>query len=100
MFGTLPGDGRVLGHEFKSSAPLDAVLAKFSAESTFVLLDVNLGELTVSNLARAQRRFVPASTFKIPNTLIGPDAGVVRDIDEIIPYGGKPQPFKAWEHDM
>ena len=26
--------------------------------------------------------------------------GVVSDVDEIIPYGGGPQPFKAWEKDL
>src|SRR5262249_1504470 len=28
------------------------------------------------------------------------ETGVVKDEDEVIPYGGKPQPFKQWEKDM
>src|SRR5690606_10185028 len=44
--------------------------------------------------------FVPASTFKIPNTLIGLATGAVKSVDEIFPYGGQPQPFKTWEKDM
>src|SRR5690606_38824824 len=38
--------------------------------------------------------------FKIPNTLIGLSVGAVSSVDEVLPYGGKPQPFKAWERDM
>lgn len=70
---------------------------------TFVLLDREADTLLVWNEARARKRFTrftPASTFKIANSLIGLDAGAVKDVDEVLPYGGKPQPFKTWEHDM
>ncbi len=43
---------------------------------------------------------VPASTFKVANTIIALETGAVKDENEIIPYGGKPQPFKQWEKDM
>ncbi len=67
---------------------------------TFVLFDREANELVVWNGERAQKRFTPASTFKIANSLIGLDCGAVKDVEEILPYGGKPQPFKTWEHDM
>lgn len=79
-------------------------LAKvFSANGitgTFVLFDVASDTMLVSDEARAKKRFTPASTFKIANSLIGLDAGVVKSVDEVLPYGGKPQPRKEWEHDM
>src|SRR5687768_15107181 len=37
---------------------------------TFVMLDARKGRLVVHNLERARTRFLPASTFKIPNSLI------------------------------
>lgn len=67
---------------------------------TFVLLDVASGRAVAADAARAERRFIPASTFKIPNSLIALDTGVIRDENEIIPYGGQPQWMKAWERDM
>lgn len=54
----------------------------------------------VSDEARAKQRYVPASTFKVPNALIGLDAAVVSSIEEVVPYGGKPQRLKRWEKDM
>ena len=54
----------------------------------------------VWNETRAKKRFIPASTFKIANSLIGLDTGAVKDVDEVLPYGGKPQFRKEWEHDM
>lgn len=86
--------------EWKESPEVAAVFAGAKVQGTFVLYDVETDTLAVYNRERAETRFVPASTFKIPNTLIGLSVGAVRDVDEILPYGGKPQAVKAWEHDM
>ncbi len=67
---------------------------------TFVLLNVQTDEMTIVFPGRALRRYVPASTFKIANSLIALESGAVTDVDEVLPYGGAPQPFKAWEKDM
>lgn len=80
-----------------------AVAALFQAagvHGTFVLLDVQDGSVRGYDQARAQTRFIPASTFKLANSLIGLDAGVVKDVEQTLPYGGQPQPIKAWERDM
>jgi len=79
------------------------LMALFKAEGvtgTFVLLDVAEERMTIVNDKRAERRYTPASTFKIANSLIALDTGAVTDVDEVIPYGGKPQMVKAWERDM
>ncbi len=86
--------------EVKSAPQLAPAFAKAGVTGTFVLLDPESGELTAHDPTRARTRFVPASTFKIANSLIGLDCGAVASVDEILPYGGKPQPFKIWEHDM
>lgn len=69
-------------------------------KGTFVLFDVTADRLIAYNTDRANRRFVPASTFKILNSLIAFETGAVKDTSEIISYGGKPQRIKAWEKDM
>jgi len=66
----------------------------------FVLYDPGADRLLLVNPERAQRRYIPASTFKLANSLIALETGAVRDAGEVIPYGGRPQPFKAWEKDM
>jgi beta-lactamase class D len=66
----------------------------------FVLYDVDRDRLVTVNRKRAETRFIPASTFKIANSIIALETGVVKDENEVIPYGGKPQPFKQWEVDM
>jgi len=67
---------------------------------TFVLHELAGDRTTTVNGERAARRYIPASTFKIANSIIALETGVVQDENEVIPYGGRPQPFKAWERDM
>lgn len=79
-------------------------LGKFFTErqvvGTFVLFDAGADTMFVWNKERAEKRFIPASTFKIANSLIGLEVGAVKDADEGPPYGGQPQWVKAWEKDM
>jgi beta-lactamase class D len=79
---------------------LQGVFGEHGTPGTFVLYDPGADRLTVVDRARAERRYVPASTFKIANSLIALETGAVRDENEVIPYGGKPQPIKQWERDM
>ena len=90
----------IAARELRQFPELAAVFKAHAVAGTFVLLDPATDRLLVSNEARARTRYVPASTFKIPNSLIALDAGAVRSVDEVVPYGGKPQRLKQWEKDM
>ena len=49
----------------------------------------------------AEQRFVPASTFKVANALIGLSVGAVRSVDQVIPYTGDANPFmREWLEPM
>jgi beta-lactamase class D/pimeloyl-ACP methyl ester carboxylesterase len=76
------------------------VFREHGTPGTFVLYEPSARRLTVVDRPRAERRYVPASTFKIANTLIALETGAVSDERELVPYGGQPQPFRAWERDM
>ncbi|MBX3506344.1 MAG: class D beta-lactamase [Parvibaculum sp.] len=67
---------------------------------TFVLFDPRTNKSIAVNPDRAEQRFVPASTFKIVNSLIALETGAVSSVNEVLPYGGQPQPFEQWERDM
>lgn len=86
--------------DWVDSKKIEALFSKAEVTGTFVLYDVTENKLTGFNKSRAETRFFPASTFKIPNTLIGLAVGAVESVDDILPYGGAPQPFPSWEKDM
>jgi beta-lactamase class D len=55
-------------------------------DATFVVLNASSGEVLRHNRVRAQRRLLPASTFKIPNSLIALETGVASGPDHLIPW--------------
>ena len=66
---------------------------------TFVLFEPANDRYLVMNPARAEARFLPASTFKIPNALIGLEVGSIADGNEVFRWDGKPKVRAAWERD-
>ncbi|MFB4315200.1 penicillin-binding transpeptidase domain-containing protein [Actinomadura sp. 21ATH] len=76
------------------------VFRRAGVSGGFALLDADRGRRTVVDGKRAGERRMPASTFKIPHSLIALETGAVRDADEVIPYGGRPQRLDRWERDM
>lgn len=51
------------------------------------------------NELRCTERFVPASTFKIPNSLIGLETGVIKDADFVIKWDGIERWISGWNKD-
>lgn len=85
---------------WKESPEVGELFRSAGVTGTFVLYDVDAGRLVGHNQPRSETRLVPASTFKIPNSLIGLSVEAVMSVDDVLPYGGQPQPFDAWEKDM
>ncbi len=69
-------------------------------DGTFVSCRHPDGVMSGHNSERAMRRLPPASTFKIPHTLIALEKGAVSGPDEIFEWDGKPRTFRSWERDM
>ncbi len=67
---------------------------------TFVRLDITTDRVTLINEARAQKRYIPASTFKIANSLIAIETGAVKGPSEVFSWNGQPALMKDWERDM
>ncbi len=59
---------------------------------TFVLYDLKNGRYLRHDAARAAKRFSPYSTFKIPNSLIGLETGVITDAEFRIKWDAKKYP--------
>jgi len=74
--------------------------AAYDLQGSFLLLDAATGQYTAYNLARCRQGFLPASTFKIPNTLIGLETGAIRDTTDVCRWDGVPRRFPQWNEDM
>lgn len=97
----------ILSHFFNANAfewqekkEITEIFEAAGVNGTFAVYDVSEDRFMGHNGSRASTRFIPASTFKIANSLIGLSVGAVKDVDEILPYGGGEQFLKSWENDM
>lgn len=68
-------------------------------DGAFVLLDVNRATRTIVNPVLARTGFLPASTFKIPNTLIGLQANVIDSERFALRWDGQTRSVAAWNRD-
>jgi beta-lactamase class D len=85
-----------------ASAALPAAVSAFAAEGVsgaMALYDSRDGKLACSDLTRCERGYIPASTFKIANTIIGLETGVVSDADSVLPWDGKEYQNPDWNRD-
>jgi len=88
-----------------SAAPAGAAAQDLSRhfqgiDGTFVLLDGRTGAVTRWNAPRADQRFAPCSTFKIPNTAILLETGAAPDPEFVVAYDPALKASReAWRHD-
>ena len=64
------------------------------------MLNNTNGEIAVYNMAMDTSRFTPASTFKIVNSLIGLQSGIITGEDMVIKWDGVNRPNADWNKDM
>jgi beta-lactamase class D len=88
-----------------NNVTVDESLGKYfkdaKAEGTFALLDNGTGQFTVYNLPRYRdSAYTPASTFKVVNSLIGLQTGVISNDSMIIKWDGVQRPIAAWNKDL
>ena len=90
-----------LGFGWEENAKIAGLFDTARIDGTFVLCAIPSDNCTGHNPARAETRYIPASTFKIANSLVGLSSGVVKSVDEPLPYKGPAMPFiPEWGHDM
>src|SRR5881397_1092783 len=70
-------------------------------EGCFALMDNGTGQFTVYNLSRYRdSSYLPASTFKIVNSLIGLQTGKIINDSMVIKWDGIKRPVAEWNKDL
>lgn len=87
--------------EIESSPAIDEIFSYHKIEGTFVIYDITKDKLVIHNLERSRQGFSPASTFKIPNSLIGLSSKALKSVDEVFyNYDGSKLYLSSWEKNM
>ena len=68
-------------------------------KGSFLFYDPQRDHYTAYNFERTRQRFLPASTFKILNTLIGLETGVLKDENSVMKWDSVKRDMDAWNRD-
>ena len=95
---------RALAHVAPPRNEVRESLAKrftdLGTSGTFVAYKVDDYLVVASDTQRSGEAKIPASTFKIPNSLIALETGVVADPDkDVFAWDGVKRPIEAWNRD-
>lgn len=85
---------------FSNDSDFKEIFDKYNIKGTLVLEELNHKKSYIYNTKRALRQYIPASSFKIPNTLIALEENIIKDEYEIIPWDGKIREYDAWNKDQ
>ena len=82
------------------SEKFEKYFAAYHVDGCFVLYDLEKDQFILSNPERCKRGFLPASTFKIFNSLTALETGVVSGKDFRIKWDGTDHSNPEWNHDQ
>ncbi len=72
---------------------------KNNVTGTFVLKNLGTGKTLVYNRERSKKGFVPASTFKILNSMIALQTSSIASVDDTIKWDGVVRDYDKWNKD-
>jgi beta-lactamase class D len=78
---------------------VESIFEKYEYNGSFVMLDLKTNEKKYYNKERCSERFSPASTFKIPNSLIALETGVASGKDFTLKWDGIKRHYPDWNRD-
>lgn len=82
---------------------LPELIKEFEAERVtggIALYDTQDGVLGCSDVERCRQSTIPASTFKIPNSMIALETGLVEGPDTVLPWDRKQYQVDNWNQDL
>ena len=106
MFRCLPLISIVLlfscsGNNVRVDKGLEKFFVENKVQGCFALMDNGTGEFTVHNLSRFRdSAYLPASTFKIVNSLIGLQTGKIVNDSMIVKWDGVKRWIPQWNQDL
>lgn len=85
----------------KEDKRIAAIFSAYNVEGCFALMDNGTTGFTIHNLTRFRdSAYLPASTFKIVNSLIGLQTGKISSDSMVIPWDGVVRSYSEWNQDL
>jgi beta-lactamase class D len=76
------------------------IFDKYNIKGTFVLKNISNNELKIYNIKRSDSTYLPASTFKILNSMIALQTSAIKSANDTIKWDGIDKGWKLWNKDQ
>lgn len=76
------------------------ILDSLKVKGAILIYDVKNKTYYSNDFSWAKMGIIPASTFKIPNSIIALETGVVKNDSAVFKWDGEKRKFKKWEKDL
>jgi beta-lactamase class D len=76
------------------------ILDSLKVKGAILIYDFKNKTYYSNNFSWTKRGIIPASTFKIPNSIIALETGVIKNDSVIFKWNGEKRNFKKWEEDL
>ncbi len=88
-------------HPAKKDLPpnFEPFFEEYGVQGCFLLYDVKNDIYQIYNSTRCEQGYLPASTFKILNSLIGLETGIISSDSMVIPWDGVTRSVDEWNRD-
>lgn len=81
-------------------ASWDSLMMAYRVEGTMLVFDSESNTYYCNNFAKSEEGRIPASTYKIPHSLIALEMGIVESDTSILAWDGADRAFDIWEQDL
>jgi len=85
---------------FATDKQIENIFKQHNLKGTIVISTLDNKKTYIYNKQRANKGYLPASTFKIPNTMIALQEKAIKDEYEIIKWDGKKRFYPPWNKDQ
>jgi len=90
----LNSSNQVINYEFQS------IIDSANVKGSVLIYDFQKNIYYSNNFSWADKGKIPASTFKIPNSIIALESGIVENDSTLFIWDGKKRYLKIWEQDL
>lgn len=83
-----------------TESEFQTIIDSSNVEGSILIYDFTENKYYSNNFEWANKGRLPASTFKIPNSIIALETNVVKDDSTLLKWDGKKRRLKNWEQDL
>jgi len=87
-------------NNYEVSADLINILDREDVDGTILFYNLKEDTYYTNNSSKINHQYIPASTFKMPNTLIALELGIVEDEKYVFEWDGIQRSISNWNQDL